>query len=235
MEITLGQQYNNVGEKPTVILYTYINRHAGTPEKQLKQNRNDINSTPSNMVVIIYYYIGYKYKATKWHLTGSPIMVVTLGQQYNVGEKPTVIRYTYINHHAEPPNIIKHKTLWYIVKRIIVLKNDNSTIEPYKNRGLGKQYNVGQNHPVLYCTIPLNAMQGYQTKTEDTTSLDYNSICYVTSRIGWASMKGIFKYRCRRDSGKLSNNSCYTYLTKDQHPPSRANLLVYSTIQYSTI
>ena len=29
MEITLGQQYNNVGEKPTVILYTYINRHAG--------------------------------------------------------------------------------------------------------------------------------------------------------------------------------------------------------------
>ena len=32
-EITLGQQYN-VGEKPIVILYTYINRHAGTPEKQ---------------------------------------------------------------------------------------------------------------------------------------------------------------------------------------------------------
>ena len=32
MEITLGQQYN-VGEKPTVILYTYIHDHAGTPEK----------------------------------------------------------------------------------------------------------------------------------------------------------------------------------------------------------
>ena len=33
--IELGQQYNNVGEKPTVvILYIYIiNRHAGTPEK----------------------------------------------------------------------------------------------------------------------------------------------------------------------------------------------------------
>ena len=31
--VTLGQQYN-VGEKPTVILYTYyINRHAGTPDK----------------------------------------------------------------------------------------------------------------------------------------------------------------------------------------------------------
>ena len=37
---TLGQQYN-VGEKPTVILYTHIiiNRHAGTPERQQKQNR----------------------------------------------------------------------------------------------------------------------------------------------------------------------------------------------------
>ena len=32
METTLGQQYK-VGEKPTVIMYTYINRHAGTPEK----------------------------------------------------------------------------------------------------------------------------------------------------------------------------------------------------------
>ena len=47
---------------------------------------------------------------------GSPMMEITLGQQYNVGEKPTVILYTYINHHAEPPNIIKHKTLYYIVK-----------------------------------------------------------------------------------------------------------------------
>ena len=33
MVVTLGQQYN-VEEKPTVILYTYINRHAGTPNKQ---------------------------------------------------------------------------------------------------------------------------------------------------------------------------------------------------------
>ena len=37
MVVTLGQQYN-VGEKPIVILYTYINRHAGTPEKQQRQN-----------------------------------------------------------------------------------------------------------------------------------------------------------------------------------------------------
>ena len=31
-------------------------------------------------------------------------MVVTLGQQYDVGEKPTVILYTRINHHAGTPN-----------------------------------------------------------------------------------------------------------------------------------
>ena len=31
MVVTLGRQHH-VGEKPTVILYTYINRHAGTPE-----------------------------------------------------------------------------------------------------------------------------------------------------------------------------------------------------------
>ena len=42
MEIPLSQQYN-VGEKPTVILYTYyINRHAGTPE--------NINNTPETIV-----------------------------------------------------------------------------------------------------------------------------------------------------------------------------------------
>ena len=32
----------------------------------------------------------------------------TLGQQYNVGEKPTVILYTYINHHAQLPVITQH-------------------------------------------------------------------------------------------------------------------------------
>ena len=37
MQITMGQQYD-VGEKPTVILYIYINRHAGTPEKQTRDN-----------------------------------------------------------------------------------------------------------------------------------------------------------------------------------------------------
>ena len=124
-------------------------------------------------------------------------MVVTLGQQHNVGEKPTVILYTYINHHAQPPII-------------------NITT-------------------VVYCTIPLIAMQGYHTNTEDTGRLGYNSVCYITSRTGWVSLKRIYRYRCRRDPGKLYNNFCYTYLTKDQHPPSNLVPVVFSTIQCSTI
>ena len=35
--------------------------------------------------------IGCKYKTSSWYLNGFPMMVVTLGQQYNIGEKPTVI------------------------------------------------------------------------------------------------------------------------------------------------
>ena len=41
MVATLDQQYN-VGEKPTVILYTYSNRHAGTPDKKQRKNRKDV-------------------------------------------------------------------------------------------------------------------------------------------------------------------------------------------------
>ena len=38
MVVTLDQQYH-VGEKPTVILYTNINRHVGTPNKtQIKKH-----------------------------------------------------------------------------------------------------------------------------------------------------------------------------------------------------
>ena len=39
--------------------------------------------------------IGCKDKISSWYLNGFP-MVVTLGQQYNVGENPTVILRAYI-------------------------------------------------------------------------------------------------------------------------------------------
>ena len=45
---------------------------------------------------------GCKYKFSSWQLAGSP-MIVTLGQQHNVGEKPTVKLYSYNNRHAGTP------------------------------------------------------------------------------------------------------------------------------------
>ena len=50
MVITLGQQYN-VGEKPTVILYTYINRHAGTPTKGKTNNTSSNNKDKYNTII----------------------------------------------------------------------------------------------------------------------------------------------------------------------------------------
>ena len=76
MVVTLGQQYN-IGAKPTVILYTYtyyIDRHAGTPEKQRKQKHC---RTSSNMVVIIYRYIlRFEDKATTWYYSIQLIEVI---------------------------------------------------------------------------------------------------------------------------------------------------------------
>ena len=64
-------------------------------------------------------------------------MVVILGQQYNVGEKPIVILYTYMNDHAQPPIIPNTTTVVHSYEDSTYV--DNSTIGPYKNRGLGKQ------------------------------------------------------------------------------------------------
>ena len=50
MVITLGQQYN--GEKPTVILYTYINRHARTP-KHNNYNRYDELGTAQFVTLVL--------------------------------------------------------------------------------------------------------------------------------------------------------------------------------------
>ena len=43
MQITLGQQYN-VGEKPTVILYIYINRHVPLGNPRFPEASADVNS-----------------------------------------------------------------------------------------------------------------------------------------------------------------------------------------------
>ena len=72
MVVPLGPQYN-IGEKPTVILYTYINRQAGTPEKQRKQKHCN---TSSSMVVIKYCYISCEDEVTTWYYSTHLIEVV---------------------------------------------------------------------------------------------------------------------------------------------------------------
>ena len=64
----------------------------------------------------------------------------------------------------------------------IIVPSDHTRIGAWVNSKMS-----GRN-PLVYCTISSIAMQGYHTKTEDTGSLDYNSICYITSRIGWVSV-----------------------------------------------
>ena len=63
-------------------------------------------------------------------------MVITLGQQYNVGEKPTVILYTYINRHAGTPT--KGKTKQYIIKHKDKSKTiiETSTAEDHDDENL---------------------------------------------------------------------------------------------------
>ena len=68
MEVTLGQQYN-VGEKPTVILYTYVNHHARTPKNK------------QTTVVMLWY---------DWWLR----MVINISVQYSGGLLPDIILLT---------------------------------------------------------------------------------------------------------------------------------------------
>ena len=76
----------------------------------------------------------------------------------------------------------------------IIVPSNHTRIGAWVN-----SYMSGRN-PLLIvsCTISLIAMQGYRTNTKDTGSLGYNSVCYTTSRIGWVSLKEIYRYKCRR-------------------------------------
>ena len=93
------------------------------------------------MVVVIYITKAISTKPLHGIYPGSPL-VVTLGQQYNVGEKPTVILYTYINHHAQPPIILQpnhSNTLTTVIHSYEYSPTiDISTIKTYTNRGLGR-------------------------------------------------------------------------------------------------
>ena len=66
MQIALGQWYN-VGKKPTVILYIYINRHVGRDTRKTLKTKDTVTHGSSNI-----HYKGCKYKATTWYLNGFP-------------------------------------------------------------------------------------------------------------------------------------------------------------------
>ena len=102
MVVTLGQQYNT-GEKPTVVMYTYIiNRHAGTPDKNKTKKTflvhdktyfdNNIHDPYTIKTCSLEHkqcynvVIGLKIRNffMAFYLMGSPIMVLTLGQQYYI-------------------------------------------------------------------------------------------------------------------------------------------------------
>ena len=62
--------------------------------------------------------IDCEYKTSSWHLNGFP-MVVTLGQQYYVGDKPTVILYTYVNRQGHHTNIKNRSNIVVVVVVVI--------------------------------------------------------------------------------------------------------------------
>ena len=56
MAVTLGQHYN-VGEKPAAILYTYINRHAGTPKQPFNKQKHCKTYQNQNHLKTVWYVI----------------------------------------------------------------------------------------------------------------------------------------------------------------------------------
>ena len=47
--------------------------------------------------------------------------VTTSGQQYNIGEKPSVILYAYINVHAGTPNPQSFLSVWGFRTTVVVI------------------------------------------------------------------------------------------------------------------
>ena len=65
--VTQGQQYN-IGEKPTVTLYAYINHHVGTPKQKqtgyytvffTKCNCSMLYGTKYPIFNVLSYYVSY--------------------------------------------------------------------------------------------------------------------------------------------------------------------------------
>ena len=98
-------------------------------------------------------------------------MVVTLGQQYNVGEKPTVILYTYINHHAEPPII----TIVLIMS--IIVPSNHTRIGAWVNSKMS-----GRNplfNSILYNSINRHARISHKHRRHGKLGLQLSLFHYI--------------------------------------------------------
>ena len=79
-------------------------------------------------------------------------MVITLGQQYDVGEKPTVIMYTYINRHAGTPT--KGKTNQYIIHHQTIKINPIQSLKRAQQRTMMMRIFIIQVHdPVIHLEV----------------------------------------------------------------------------------
>ena len=98
-------------------------------------------------------------------------MVITLGQQYNVGEKPTVILYTYINRHAGTPT--KGKTNQYIIK------NPIQSLKRAQQRTMMMRIFIIQVHdPVIHlrCVADVNGLER-----------DVHLVCHMVGQVDLVS------------------------------------------------
>ena len=86
--------------------------------------------------------IGCKYKIPSWHLNGFPDIVVTLGHQYNAGEKLTVMLYTYyINRHAGTPRLKQNKNIFSTWSSKKTTTTDSSSvIDPCTTRAYSLEH-----------------------------------------------------------------------------------------------
>ena len=119
MVVILGQQYN-IGEKPTVILYTCINRHAGTPEKLLlfSSHQPPIGPQPYPVIYVVANPVRglLDRKKSEEHLQSSnESKKHNRKQNKNDKKKETIIKYTCQKNIEEEGHSIERA--WYSASR----------------------------------------------------------------------------------------------------------------------
>ena len=102
MKITLGQQFNNIGEKPPVILYAYINRHAFTASCTVSGLwRFSSSSYSAVRVSIIVLYLSLLFDDALFCLSfcWCPCMAINVSVQYDGWFLPDIILLTQCYYH----------------------------------------------------------------------------------------------------------------------------------------